>query len=258
MTRSATAGAGARRRCCWRVVARLPAAVRTCTTRRATTRSRRSAFFTNGAASRPLVANTVARGQLREDEHLYTGIVNGQPADDVPDAGDRGADGARSGALQRVLFAVSRPYRRGQRHDRSARIPSAAVVPRGAAAQRAGRLLLRCDDQRVRRDAGLRGAGAGRGSLGDRGLHPRAAAQSARDGRRRAGRSPWRSRSSRRTASPRARQAQEAHYVDADLHPPAADIDAPPLARAHRRRRRAGASAPSASCVDPEQFFARG
>jgi hypothetical protein len=43
-----------------------------------------SEFFANGAASRPLVANTVARGQLREDEHLYTGKINGQVANEFP------------------------------------------------------------------------------------------------------------------------------------------------------------------------------
>jgi mono/diheme cytochrome c family protein len=43
-----------------------------------------SAFFPDGAASRMLVANTVARGQLREDEHLYTGKVNGQTATEFP------------------------------------------------------------------------------------------------------------------------------------------------------------------------------
>jgi mono/diheme cytochrome c family protein len=43
-----------------------------------------STFFANGAASRVLVANTVARGQLREDEHFYTGKVNGQPATEFP------------------------------------------------------------------------------------------------------------------------------------------------------------------------------
>jgi hypothetical protein len=41
-------------------------------------------FFTNGAASRTLVANTVARGQLRVDEHLYTGKVNGQVVTEFP------------------------------------------------------------------------------------------------------------------------------------------------------------------------------
>ena len=43
-----------------------------------------STFFENGGASRMLVANTVARGQLREDEHFYTGKVNGQPAAEFP------------------------------------------------------------------------------------------------------------------------------------------------------------------------------
>ena len=71
----------------------------------------------------------------------------------VPDAGDRGGDGARPGALQRVLLAVPRADRAGQRHGGAARVPRAAVVPRGAAAQRAGRLLLRRDDERLRRDA---------------------------------------------------------------------------------------------------------
>ena len=41
-------------------------------------------FFANGAASRMLVANTVARGQLREDELFYTGKVNGQPTTEFP------------------------------------------------------------------------------------------------------------------------------------------------------------------------------
>ncbi|MGH9313761.1 MAG: c-type cytochrome [Vicinamibacterales bacterium] len=43
-----------------------------------------STFFRDGQASRPLVEGTVARGQLREDEHLYTGKVNGQPATTFP------------------------------------------------------------------------------------------------------------------------------------------------------------------------------
>ena len=56
-----------------------------------------TSFFANGAASRPLVANTVARGQLRADEHLYTGKVNGQAATEFPmpvtkDVLDRGQE----------------------------------------------------------------------------------------------------------------------------------------------------------------------
>jgi mono/diheme cytochrome c family protein len=43
-----------------------------------------TSFFANGAASRMLVANTVARGQLRTDEHFYTGKVSGQLATEFP------------------------------------------------------------------------------------------------------------------------------------------------------------------------------
>ena len=43
-----------------------------------------STFFTDGRSSRMLVANTVPRGQLREDEHLYTGRVAGQLATEFP------------------------------------------------------------------------------------------------------------------------------------------------------------------------------
>jgi len=41
-------------------------------------------FFADGRSSRVLVANTVARGQLREDEHLYTGKVGGELATEFP------------------------------------------------------------------------------------------------------------------------------------------------------------------------------
>lgn len=41
-------------------------------------------FFANGSASRMLVANTVARGQLNEDRHLYEGVVDGRPAETFP------------------------------------------------------------------------------------------------------------------------------------------------------------------------------
>ncbi len=43
-----------------------------------------STFFPDGRSSRPLVAGTVARGQLREDTHLYEGLVNGKPAETFP------------------------------------------------------------------------------------------------------------------------------------------------------------------------------
>ncbi len=41
-------------------------------------------FFADGRSSRVLLANTVARGQLREDDHLYTGKVDGQLAAEFP------------------------------------------------------------------------------------------------------------------------------------------------------------------------------
>jgi len=43
-----------------------------------------SPFFENGASSRELVENSVAQGFLREDEHLYTGLVDGEPAQTYP------------------------------------------------------------------------------------------------------------------------------------------------------------------------------
>lgn len=44
----------------------------------------RNTFFADQRASRPLVAGTVARGQLRVDEHFYTGKVNGQLVTTLP------------------------------------------------------------------------------------------------------------------------------------------------------------------------------
>ena len=44
----------------------------------------RSEFFGDERSARPLVADTVARGQLREDELLYTGKVAGKPATTFP------------------------------------------------------------------------------------------------------------------------------------------------------------------------------
>jgi hypothetical protein len=43
-----------------------------------------STFFADGRSQRPLVPNTVPRGFLREDEHFYTGKVNGQLATEFP------------------------------------------------------------------------------------------------------------------------------------------------------------------------------
>ena len=43
-----------------------------------------SAFFPDGRASRPLLAGTVARGYLRDDEYLYTGKIDDQPVTEFP------------------------------------------------------------------------------------------------------------------------------------------------------------------------------
>ncbi len=43
-----------------------------------------SAFFADGRGSRLPVTNTVARGALREDEHLFQGKTDGQLADTFP------------------------------------------------------------------------------------------------------------------------------------------------------------------------------
>ena len=44
----------------------------------------KSAFFADEQSARPLVANTVARGLLREDRHFYEGVLDGKPADTFP------------------------------------------------------------------------------------------------------------------------------------------------------------------------------
>ena len=41
---------------------------------------RETSFFTDARSARPMVEGTVARGHLRDDELLYTGMANGQPA----------------------------------------------------------------------------------------------------------------------------------------------------------------------------------
>ncbi len=45
---------------------------------------RENDFYADKRASRPLIENTVARGQLATDELFYTGKINGQEADQFP------------------------------------------------------------------------------------------------------------------------------------------------------------------------------
>ena len=93
-------------------------------------------FFADGRASRH------ARGQHRRARAAARGRRTSTRARSTasspttfPMPVTARGDGARPGALQRVLLAVPRPHRHGQRHDRAARLPRAAVVPRGAAAR---------------------------------------------------------------------------------------------------------------------------
>ncbi len=56
-----------------------------------------SEFFPDGMSARPLIAGTIARGQLHEDSAFYTGKVDGRYVDELPielDAGllDRGRE----------------------------------------------------------------------------------------------------------------------------------------------------------------------
>lgn len=45
---------------------------------------RPSDFYPDGRGSRTPPQGTIARGQLRDDTYLYTGMINGQPADMMP------------------------------------------------------------------------------------------------------------------------------------------------------------------------------
>ena len=45
---------------------------------------RGSTMFADGRSARPQVANTVARGQLDQDQYFYTGLVNGKEQDAMP------------------------------------------------------------------------------------------------------------------------------------------------------------------------------
>ncbi len=45
---------------------------------------RESRFFVDGRSVRPQVEHTVARGQLREDQYFYTGLVDGKEQDAMP------------------------------------------------------------------------------------------------------------------------------------------------------------------------------
>jgi mono/diheme cytochrome c family protein len=43
-----------------------------------------SAFFPDGSSARPVIEGTIARGQLRDDTHLYEGRIGGELATEFP------------------------------------------------------------------------------------------------------------------------------------------------------------------------------
>ena len=45
---------------------------------------RMSDFYADLRSSRPLEPGTIARGELREDSYFYTGMINGNPGDEMP------------------------------------------------------------------------------------------------------------------------------------------------------------------------------
>src|SRR6185312_14334923 len=92
--------------------------------------------------------------------------------------------GARPGPLQHLLRALPQPCRRWRRHDRAARLPRAAQLPHGTPARGAGQPFLPGHHQRLRRDVSVCRPRRAARPLGHRRLHPRAAAQPTRAGRR--------------------------------------------------------------------------
>ena len=74
---------------------------------------RGTTLFADGRSVRPQVENTVARGQLHEDNYFETGMANGAEGYDDAFSGYDGRSRARPGALQHLLHAV--PLSRGQR-----------------------------------------------------------------------------------------------------------------------------------------------
>ena len=78
-------------------------------------------FFGDGRSERAPVAGTVARGQLRLDELIYTGKVNGVEADEFPFPITRADLERGQRALQHLLHSLPRLHGQWVRHDRPAR-----------------------------------------------------------------------------------------------------------------------------------------
>ena len=142
-----------------------------------------SATFADNRASRVAPVGTVARGWLRDDEALYTGKIGGQPVDEFPFAIGR-ADLLRG----QERFNIYCTPCHGKLGDGNGMVVSRGL--RQAASYHQDRLrqeklgyFYDVDHQRLRRDAGLRGADSGSRSLADRRLRAHAAIEPARVGR---------------------------------------------------------------------------
>ena len=156
------------------------AIVSTCTTSRATSRWQASDFFADGLSARPRVEGTIARGELHDDEPLYTGkeagilvsqipqSVYGALYDNVPRQFNQPLDQTEPAELRRALLMRGR-----ERFDIHCSVchgrtgdGDGMIVRRGfrkppslshrALAECAGRPLFRRRHQWLRRDAQLR------------------------------------------------------------------------------------------------------
>ncbi len=147
----------------------------------------RSTFFEDGRAARPLVEGTVARGELRRDELLYTGKEGGKPIDLFPfpatlavlTRGQQRYNIFCSPCHDRVGTGQGMIVRRGYRVPPSFHIDRLREAPAGYFFER--------HKQRLRCDAGLCPAGPARRPLGYCGLYPRPAVEPACGVGRRAG-----------------------------------------------------------------------
>lgn len=98
-----------------------------------------AAMFNDGLSARPLVEGTVARGQLHEDEHFYTGKVGGVPVETFPypvtrevlDRGQQRYDVFCSPCHDRTGGGRGMVVRRGYRQPPSFGDPRLRSVPPG-------------------------------------------------------------------------------------------------------------------------------
>ena len=142
---------------------------------------RGTTLFADGRSVRPQVENTVARGQLHEDEYFYTGLVERQGSgrdavsgdDEVLERGQERFNIYCTPCHSRVGNGAGMIVQRGYK-------PAGNFHDREALAEPLGHFFYVMTNG-YRRHAGLCGAGHAGGSLGDRGVHPGAAAEPERE-----------------------------------------------------------------------------